>query len=79
MQRWLITIARTKEDFIKLDLEEQVKKYAAELQSEMTELIHADPQTLKERHQVFLLKRRIVDTALKEARMGENREIHLRF
>ncbi|MEW6403753.1 MAG: recombinase family protein, partial [Chloroflexota bacterium] len=52
VQRRLTTIERTKDDFIKLDLEEQIKKYAAELQSEMVELIHADPQTPEERHQV---------------------------
>ncbi|HLO18497.1 MAG TPA: recombinase family protein, partial [Anaerolineales bacterium] len=79
VQRKLITITRAKDDFIKLDLEEQVRKYVAELQSEMTELIHANPQTLEERHQVFMLKKRIVDTVLEEARIGENREIHLRF
>ena len=79
VQRRLITIARAKEDFINLDLEEQVKKYVAELQSEMTELIHANPQTREEGHQVFLLKKRIVDTVLEQARIDENREIHLRF
>ncbi len=75
----MITIVRAKEDFMKLDLEEQVKKYVAELQSKMAELIHANPQTPEERHQVFMLKKRIVDTVLEEARIGENREIHLRF
>ncbi len=79
MQRKLKTIARAKEDFIKLDLEEQIKKYVAELQSEMTELIHANPQNQEEHHQVFLLKKRIVDTVLDEARIDENREIHIRL
>ncbi|MEW6405568.1 MAG: hypothetical protein AB1649_27560, partial [Chloroflexota bacterium] len=69
----------TKDDFIKLDLEEQIKKYAAELQSEMVELIHADPQTPEERHQVYLLKRRVVDKVLKEARIDQNRQIHMKF
>jgi hypothetical protein len=55
VQRRLIAIERAKEDFIKLDPEEQVKKYVAELQSEMTKLIHADLQTSEERHQVFML------------------------
>lgn len=79
VQRRLTTIERTKDDFTKLDLEEQVKKYVAELQSGMTELVNADPQTPEERHQVFLLKKRIVDTALEEARINADREIHIKF
>lgn len=49
VQRRLTAIERAKDDFTKLDLEEQVKKYVAELQSEMTELVHANPQTSEER------------------------------
>ena len=79
VKRRLTTIERAKEDFTKLDFEEQVKKYVAELQSEMAELINADPQTLEERHEVFLLKKRIVDTVLAEVRIDENRGIHVMF
>ena len=45
----------------------------------MAELITANPQTPDEKHQVFLLKKRIVDTVLEEARIDENREIHVKF
>jgi hypothetical protein len=79
VQRRLITIERARDDFMQLDSEEQVKKYVADLQSEMTELIHTDSQTSEERHHVFLSKKRIVDTVLEEVRIGENREIHVRF
>jgi hypothetical protein len=79
VQRRLTAIEQEKNAFTQLNLEEQVKKYVAELQSEMTELIHANPQTSEERHQVFLLKKRIVDTVLAEARIDKNREIHVRF
>ncbi len=79
VQRRLTTIERTKDDFTKLDLEEQIRKYVAELQSEIVELLHADPQTPEERHQVFLLKKRVVDTVLEEARIDQNREIHIKF
>ena len=41
----LTSIEPAKEDFAKLDLEEQVKKYVGDLQSEMTESIKANPQT----------------------------------
>jgi hypothetical protein len=79
VKRRLTTIERAKEDFTMLELEEQVKKYVTELQSEVAELINAEPQTPEERHQVFLLKKRIVDAVLTEARIDENREIHVRF
>lgn len=68
----LAAIAVKCDDFIKLDLEEQIRKYVAELQSEMVELIHTDPQTPEERYQVFLLKKRVVDTILEEARIKSN-------
>ena len=79
IQRRLTTIERIKEDFTKLDLGEQIKKYVAELQSEMVELIHANPQTSEEQHQVFVLKKRIVDTVLEEVRIDEGRAIHIKF
>jgi hypothetical protein len=79
VKRKLTTIERAMDDFTKLNLEEQIKKYIAELQSEMTELIHSNPQTSEERRQVFLLKKRIVDTVLEEARIDESREIHVKF
>jgi HD-GYP domain-containing protein (c-di-GMP phosphodiesterase class II) len=79
VRRKLTTIERAKEEFTQLDLEEQVKKYVIELQTEMTKLINADPQTPEERHQVFLLKKRIVDSVLQDARVDENREIHIKL
>jgi DNA repair exonuclease SbcCD ATPase subunit len=79
VQRRLTTIERAKDDFTKLDSGEQIKKYVAELQSEMDELINADPQTSEERHQMFLLKKQIVDRVLVEVRIDENRAIHLKF
>ena len=79
VKRRLTTIELAKEGFTELDLEEQVKKYVAELQAEMTELINANLQTSEERHQVFLLKKRLVDTVVAEVRIDENREINIKF
>jgi hypothetical protein len=79
VQRRMTTIERAKDDFTKLDMEEQVKKYVDELRLEMTKLIHADPQAPEERHQVFMLKKQIVDRVLVEVRIDENRAIHLKF
>ncbi|RPJ29008.1 MAG: recombinase family protein [Chloroflexi bacterium] len=79
LKRRLTAMEQAMDAFTELDLEEQFRKYVADLQSEMTELIHVNPQTPEERHQVFLLKKRIVDTVLEEARIDKNREIHVRF
>ena len=79
VQRRLTAIGQAMDDFTKLNLEEQIKKYVAELQSEMTELINANPQTPAERHPVFLLKKRIVGTVMEEVRINENREMHIKF
>lgn len=79
VQRKLTAIEQAKDAFTKLDVEEQVKKYIAELQSEMVELINANSQTPEERHQVFLLKKQIVDTVLAEVRIDENRKINVKF
>ena len=79
VKRRLTSIEQEKDVFTKLDLEEQIKKYVADLQAEMTELINANPQTSEARHQVFLLKKRIVDTVLVELRIDENRQIHIKF
>jgi hypothetical protein len=67
--RRLTAIEQERDAFTKLDLEEQVKKYVVELQAEMAELINANPQNPEERHQVFLLKKQIVDSVLAEARI----------
>jgi len=45
----------------------------------MTELIHANSQTPEEKHQVFLLKIQIVDKVIAEARIDENRDIHVKY
>jgi hypothetical protein len=79
LKRKLTAIEQAMDAFTELDLEEQVRKYVADLQVEMEELINATPQTPEDRHQVFLLKKQIVNAVLAEARIDENREIHIRF
>lgn len=79
MECKLTAIEQEQDTFAAIDLEEQVKEYVADLQTEMDELINATPQTPEDHHQVFLLKKRIVDTVLAEARIDENRDIHVKF
>jgi len=45
----------------------------------MAELIYANPRAPVEGHQVFLLKKRIMDTVLEEARIDENCEIYVKL
>jgi hypothetical protein len=75
----LTAIKQEKNAFEDIDLEEQVKKYVADLESKMNQLVKAAPQTAKECHQLFLLKKRVLDTVLAYARIDGNREIHVKF
>jgi hypothetical protein len=61
-----------------IDLEAQVDTYLADLQAGMEALKGTQPQTPEERHQLFGLKKRIVDLLLTEAIIDENREIHIK-
>jgi hypothetical protein len=71
-------IEQEKDAFAAMDWEEQVKE-CSDLQIEMEELINATPQPPEDRHQVFLLKEQVVDAVLAEARIAENREVHIKF
>lgn len=79
LKRELTAIEQAMDAFTELDLEEQVRKYVADLQVEMEELINATHQTPEDRHQVFLLTKQIVNAVLAEARIDENREIQVKF
>ena len=50
-------------------------EYLADLQVGVEELKNAAPQNDEERHNVFLLKRQIVDTLVHKATIDRNREI----
>ena len=50
-------------------------EYLADLQVVVEELKNAAPQNDEERHNVFLLKRQIVDTLVYKATIDRNREI----
>ena len=57
------------------DWEEKFMEYLADLQVGVEELKNAAPQNDEERHNVFLLKRQIVDTLAHKATIDRNREI----
>ncbi len=79
LKRKLTAIEQDKDAFTTNNLEEQVKIYLDDLQAKIEGLKNAAPETSEERHLIFLLKKHVVDTVLSEARIDENREIHVRF
>ena len=74
----LAAIEQDLEIYADLDWEAQINTYLADLQAGMEALKGTLPQTPEERHQLFGLKKRIVDLLLTEANIDENREIHIK-
>lgn len=57
--------------------EAKFNEYLADLRIGIEELRNADPQTDEERHHIFLLKRKVVETLLAGATIDKNREVHV--
>ena len=57
------------------DWEEKFMEYLADLQVGVEELKNVTPQNDEERHNVFLLKKQIIDTLVHRATIDRNREI----
>ena len=57
--------------------EAKFNEYLADLRIGIEELRNATPQTDEERHQVFLLKRKVVETLLAGATIDKDREVHV--
>lgn len=55
--------------------EAKFEEYLADLQSGVVELKEAAPQTDEERHKVFLLRKKVVDTLVEEVKINRNREL----
>jgi hypothetical protein len=62
-----------------LDFDARVNAYVKDLQAGLEELNSANPQTPEERHTLFLMKKRLVDTLLEEAVINSNRQIQIKF
>jgi site-specific DNA recombinase len=78
LKRRLAAIEQDLEIYADLDWETQVNTYLADLQAGMEALKDTLPQTPEERHQLFGLKKRIVDLLLMEASIDENREVQIK-
>ena len=62
-----------------LDFDARVSAYVKDLQAGLEELNSTNPQTPEERHALFLMKKRLVDTLLEEAVINGNRQIQIKF
>ena len=62
-----------------LDFDDRVSAYVKDLQAGLEELNSANPQSPEERHTLFLMKKRLVDTLLEEVVIDGNRQIQIKF
>ena len=62
-----------------LDLDDRVSVYVQDLQAGPEELNSANPQSPEDRHTLFLMKKRFIDTLLEEAVIDGDRQIRIKF
>ena len=79
LKRRLTALEEEIEIFARLDWEEKVKEYVADLQVGIRELNNAIPKTPEEQHRVFLLKKQLVDELVAEAMINSKRDIQVKF
>lgn len=77
MKRRLATREQEIDTYARLDWEEKVKDYVADLQAGIEELNNTIPQTPDEQHRVFLLKKQLVDELVAEAMIDGKRDIQV--
>ena len=62
-----------------LDFDARVSAYVKDIQAGLEELNSATPQTSEERHALFFMKKRLVDTLVEEVMIDGNRQIQVKF
>jgi hypothetical protein len=61
------------------DWEAKVDEYLTDLRAGVEELRNATPQTEEERHEVFLLKKQIVDTLVERVTIDKNHDVNVQI
>ncbi|MBI5965179.1 MAG: hypothetical protein HY863_17005 [Chloroflexi bacterium] len=79
LKRRLTALEQEVDTYARLDWEEKVKEYVADLQAGIEELNSAIPTTPEEQYHVFLLKKQLVDELVAEARIDSKRNIQVEF
>ena len=62
-----------------LDFDARVNVYVKDIQAGLEELNSGNPQTSEERHALFLMKKRLVDTLVEEVVIDGSRQIQVKF
>jgi hypothetical protein len=79
LKRRLTAMEQEIDTYARLDWEEKVKGYVADLQVGIAELNNAIPKTPEEQHRVFMLKKKLVDELVAEAMIDGKRDIQVEF
>lgn len=79
LKRRLATLEQEIDTYARLDWEEKVKDYVADLQAGIEELNGAIPKTPEEQHRVFLMKKQLVDELVAEAMIDGKRDLQVDF
>jgi hypothetical protein len=79
LKRRLTALEQEIDTYARLDWEEKVKEYVANLQVGIEGLNNANPKTPEEQHRVFLMKKQLVDELVVEAMIDGKRGIQVEF
>lgn len=79
LKRRLTALEQEMDTYARLDWEEKVNGYVADLQAGIEELNKAIPKAPEEQHRVFLLKKQLVDELVAEAMIDGKRDIQVEF
>lgn len=79
LKRRLTALEQEMDPYARLDWEEKVKGYVADLQAGIIDLNNAIPKTSEEQHRVFLLKKQLVDELVAGAMIDGKRDIQVEF
>lgn len=77
LKRRLTAIEQEIDTFSRLDWEEKIKGYVADLQAGIEGLNRASPKTPEEQHRVFVMKKQLVEELVAEATIDGNRDIRV--
>ena len=78
-KRRLTALEQEINTYARLDWEEKVKEYVANLQAGIEGLNNPTPKTPEEQHHVFLLKKQLVDELVAEVMIDGERDIQVEF
>ena len=79
MKRRLTALEQEIDTYARLDWEEKMKGYVADLQAGIEGLNRTVPQTAEEPHRSFVVKKQLVDELVAEAMIDGKRDIWVEF